>query len=89
MMTKRRPRQLRGKRQQNKIRFVGDRDGWVCWICENPIAEDVSIDHPERASLDHVVPLRDGGPNANENLRIAHACCNESRDRNLNRAWAA
>lgn len=44
--------------------------------------------NPERATLDHVHELADGGANALENLRLAHACCNESRDRNR-RDWKA
>jgi hypothetical protein len=64
---------------------VADRDGWACWICEQPI-------HPEarprglRPSLDHVVEVRHGGTDDVDNLRLAHACCNESRDRNRS-AW--
>lgn len=33
----------------------------------------------ERLTLDHVVAIKDGGPNARENLRLACYECNYSR----------
>jgi hypothetical protein len=50
-------------------RRVLERDGWVCGICIQPIADgDLHIDH--------IVPLVAGGAHAVENMQPAHAACN-------------
>lgn len=61
------------------------RDGWACWVCEQPVDPDATSDGL-RASLDHVVEVRHGGSDEVENLRLAHTVCNVSRDRNRS-AW--
>lgn len=52
-----------------------------CWLCGQPI--DLALPrrppHPYSSSIDHVIPVRDGGPNVRSNLRHAHARCNASR----------
>lgn len=70
---------------------LGDRDGWICWLCDGSI--DPTIKHPDRrcATIDHVVPLnpRDGGPAGThtwDNVRIAHLACNTAKgDRRITR----
>lgn len=58
---------------------VFERDGWVCWLCEEPI--DRSLRHPDpmSASVDHVVPLARDGEHVYENVRAAHLTCNVRR----------
>lgn len=56
---------------------VFEEHGYVCSLCAEPI--DVSIMdelHPMYATLDHVVPLSEGGRHAADNLRPAHRVCN-------------
>lgn len=45
--------------------------GRVCWICHEPIGDDLT--------LDHVLPKSEGGSNAEANLRPAHRKCNYDR----------
>ena len=53
----------------------------TCWICGLPIPMDAAPDTPERFSIDHVVPKRDGGAILGfENLKPAHRLCNSMRD---------
>lgn len=34
--------------------------------------------NPSRATIEHVIPKRDGGPNTAGNVRLAHARCNHA-----------
>lgn len=47
-----------------------------CGICGQPI--DYSLPYPDPAAfvVDHVIPLRRGGPDAMPNKQAAHARCN-------------
>jgi 5-methylcytosine-specific restriction endonuclease McrA len=57
---------------------VYERDGYLCWLCDEPTVPG-SDDHGARPSLDHVIPLADGGPHTAENVRTAHHSCNARR----------
>ncbi|WP_432050298.1 HNH endonuclease [Verrucosispora sp. NA02020] len=58
---------------------VGERDGWCCGICQNPIDPTLRAPHPKSQSLDHVIPLAEGGPHTYANTRISHLRCNVLR----------
>lgn len=60
-----------------RLRKLVERDGWDCWLCEWPVNPFTLEEH--RASADHVIPKAQGGSNDLENLRLAHASCNEYR----------
>lgn len=47
--------------------------GLVCWLCDGPIATF------EEATMDHVKKAAKGGLYEEENLRPAHAKCNNER----------
>lgn len=46
--------------------------GAICALCGRPVPL-------AELTLDHIIPLRDGGPNANWNLRLACYRCNHGR----------
>ena len=43
---------------------VGDRDGWRCWICDDAVDPDMSVNDPRGPSVDSagVVTLEIGSP---------------------------
>ncbi len=43
-----------------------------CWICRKPVSL-------EDATLEHILPLVDGGSSHIENLAISHSTCNHAR----------
>lgn len=55
---------------------VFERDGWVCQLCGLPV--DKALKFPDRASatLDHIVPLSQGGEHSMRNVQLAHFACN-------------
>jgi len=62
------------------------RDGGVCWICgglcdlNDYITRDgVIICGDNYPSVDHVVPICEGGEDAWDNVRLAHRLCNSRR----------
>lgn len=60
------PRAKRNRRER-----VLAQHGRICWICGQPIGEDLT--------LDHVTPKGEGGSNSVDNLRPAHYSCNYAR----------
>lgn len=58
------------------------RDGWRCGICGERVSPRLEYPDPRAASLDHVVPVSQGGTNDSANLRLVHLVCNLRR-RNL------
>lgn len=51
---------------------VAARDGWRCHICKRKVSR-------KAWSLDHLVPLSDGGKHVLENVALAHHLCNSLR----------
>ena len=81
-------RYKRRKREATVERFkpveIFERDGWRCGICGHQIDQDLRYPDPGSASLDHVVPLADGGLHSRANSQASHLGCNcRKRDRSL------
>jgi 5-methylcytosine-specific restriction endonuclease McrA len=55
---------------------LGERDDWVCGICDEPV--DRELEYPDRmcATVDHVVPISKGGRHVWDNVQLAHFGCN-------------
>lgn len=55
---------------------VYERDGWVCQVCGDPVNPETKWPDNMCASLDHIVPLVEGGAHSYENTQLAHHLCN-------------
>lgn len=55
------------------LSYLLERDGWQCGICQTRIRTY------RDASLDHIVPLADGGEHVLANVQAAHRRCNYSK----------
>lgn len=64
-------------RRQERIALLGQRAGWVCQLCFEPVDPSLSGNHPDGATADHVIPRSMGGTSEPGNLRLAHRRCNE------------
>lgn len=61
-------------------RAIYERDGWMCWLCEDPVDASLIGTRSEwRPSLDHVIPRSKGGGSTHDNLKLAHFWCNVVR----------
>lgn len=60
-------------------RQVFERDGWRCHICRRLVRRDVDHLHPLSPTIDHLVPLANGGRDEAANVACAHFVCNTLR----------
>lgn len=59
---------------------IAERDGWKCHLCGRKVPKlSPAHYHPKKASIDHLVPISDGGLDVRENVRLAHLHCNVVR----------
>lgn len=65
------------------------RDGWRCQLCGRKVKRTNTRNkatgrlHPRTASLDHIVPLRRGGPHEEANCQCACLTCNVRKNARL------
>jgi len=54
---------------------VGDREGWRCWLCDQPVDPAISVNDPRGPSIDAVTSAKPktGAPVPE---RLAHRACN-------------
>lgn len=62
------------------VAYWWDQQQGKCCICHEPM-KPYHRDHtnsPLRATVEHLIPRREGGPNTVGNIRLAHAMCNHA-----------
>lgn len=57
--------------RKRRVRSLLARDGSDCWLCHQPLDDDITIDH--------IIPRCRNGVHALTNLKLAHKSCNERR----------
>lgn len=55
---------------------IFERDEWTCGICSEPVDRSLRWPDPLSVSLDHIVPLAQGGAHSRANTQCAHLTCN-------------
>jgi 5-methylcytosine-specific restriction endonuclease McrA len=58
---------------------IFERDRWRCGVCRGRVNPKRAHPHPLSPSLDHVVPVAEGGQHTRANARLTHLRCNLSR----------
>ncbi len=79
----------RVRRQRKKDATVGvvdfdlirERDGDICYLCGSKVRDDVGSRHPEKRSMDHMIPISRGGDHSMANIRTACSKCNLKKGR--------
>ncbi len=61
------------------VEAVFERDGWRCHLCGKQVLRDARVPHPKAPTIDHLVPLADGGDHTRANVATAHFLCNSLR----------
>ncbi|WP_244328694.1 HNH endonuclease [Streptomyces marokkonensis] len=59
---------------------IGDRDGWICGLCQDPVEQAYQHPDPRSPSIDHVRTIAAGGANTRDNVRLTHWGCNHERN---------
>ena len=55
---------------------IFERDEWTCKLCGIPVNRETELPHPFAPTLDHVIPLVQGGQHTRDNTQCAHFYCN-------------
>ena len=58
---------------------IMERDRWRCGICGKRIGKSYKYPHPRSKSIDHLIPISQGGDDKAPNKRAAHLACNCGR----------
>lgn len=53
-----------------------ERDDGVCHICKEEVKMNLHSNHNEYGSIDHVIPVVNGGTHTWDNVKLAHRICN-------------
>lgn len=69
------PRYIQGTRRE----LVFERDGWICQLCFEPVDPTLTWPHRMMATIDHIIPVVNGGAHVQSNVRLAHLSCNTRR----------
>lgn len=59
----------------SRLDEVGERDGWRCWLCDEPVDPDMSVNDPRGPSIDSLTTKAKGKKGA-AGERLAHRGCN-------------
>lgn len=66
-------------RERYTITEIGDRDRWLCQICDDPVERGLKYPELRAASIDHRIPLARGGDDTLDNVQLAHLDCNRRK----------
>lgn len=72
----RRARKAKARVEVFARREIYERDKWTCHLCRKKVHRKKVAPHPMSPTLDHVIPLADGGEHSRANVRTAHFLCN-------------
>lgn len=62
-----------------RLEDVGERDGWRCWLCDEPVDPDMSVNDPRGPSIDSVVTKAKAKKSGPADERLAHRGCNTKK----------
>lgn len=66
---------------QVRTRDVFERDGWRCQLCLKKVSVSVKLNHPRRATIDHIKPICLGGDHDWSNVQCACRNCNTRKNK--------
>ncbi|SFF03029.1 HNH endonuclease [Streptomyces mirabilis] len=69
-----------GSVERYTVEEIGERDGWVCGLCQDPVDQAYRHPDPRSPSIDHVRTIAAGGTDTKENVRLTHWGCNHERN---------
>lgn len=58
---------------------IFERDGWRCQLCGKAVRRNASAPHPLAPTIDHIIPLAQGGTHEPTNVQCAHFLCNSRK----------
>jgi hypothetical protein len=58
---------------------VGERDGWRCWLCDEPVDPEMSVNDDRGPSVDAIVTKAKAKRSGPSEERLAHRGCNTKK----------
>lgn len=58
---------------------IYQRDNWQCQICGDKVDVDADPEGTDYPSLDHIVPISQGGEHSRRNVQLTHRSCNTDK----------
>jgi hypothetical protein len=65
-----------GAATMSRLEEIGERDGWRCWLCDEPVEPDMPMKDPRSASVDAVTTKAKSKAKGGVEERLAHRGCN-------------
>lgn len=65
------------------IKVLYERDAGICQLCKNPVDWDLKWDYfnpSNYKTVDHIIPLSEGGEHSYANTQLAHFRCNDLKE---------
>lgn len=62
-----------------QLEDVGARDGWRCWLCDEPVDASMSVNDDRGPSIDRVVTKAKAKRSGPADERLAHRGCNTKK----------
>ena len=63
----------------SRLDEVGERAGWRCWLCDEPVDPEMSVNDPRGPSVDNIATKSKGGKARPGDERLAHRACNTKK----------
>lgn len=75
------------RRPMSTLDDVGARDNWRCWLCDEPVDPEMSVNDPRGPSIDSLTTASKrkaknkgrAAPSAGDGERLAHRSCNTKK----------
>ncbi|WP_363319959.1 HNH endonuclease [Nocardiopsis exhalans] len=75
-------RRVRSREVQSepyKLTEIAERDRGLCQLCGEGVAMNLAVPHPKAPTVDHIIPLSQGGDDLRANVQLAHFLCNSRK----------
>jgi 5-methylcytosine-specific restriction endonuclease McrA len=69
-----------GAAERFTLREIAERDGWRCHLCGKRVPDREYAARPDDPTIDHLIPVSDGGLHVRTNVALAHNRCNYERN---------
>ena len=63
----------------SRLEEVAERDGWRCWLCDEPVDPAMSVNDPRGPSVDSIVTKAKAKRSGPSEERLAHRGCNTKK----------
>ncbi|MFB6816256.1 HNH endonuclease [Streptomyces sp. NPDC056347] len=66
---------------------IFERDSWTCQLCAAPVDRTAKVPAPHAPTIDHILPLANGGTHEPANVQTAHFICNCTKSNREGGPW--